>query len=635
MKLVCQKTAIILFAAFISAIPALANAKTFEVYPGCEAPKAPINAFYVDPLKGSKDGDGSAAKPWRTLQEVLTSGQVQSFLADDRVRNANGKVKGGDIIYLRSGNHGDINLDAYFNKEFISVVAEAGHVPTLTNIRMFGGSKWAFDGLTFIGANGMRLDSTANKDVVFNGNTLMSAPDAANWTPEQWLAKGVNAGNYGATCVSLTNNLFKFLRHGPFISGNKALIKNNIVDFFGDDGMRFSADNATFQSNRITNHYPKLNDGNHNDGIQGWRLDGIANTNLVIDSNIVIETTGEYAEIPAHTTVWAWGSDYLQGIAIFDGAWKNVRVTNNVVVTSAWHALSFYGIDGGLIANNTVTSSMPTYGLAKPWIGVYNNKNGTPPKNVIVRNNIADSYAISGASPTVFDHNITLKKGDAKLDPALHFAKYDATKGQFDMRLKAGSTAIGAGSKDLAPLLDVAGNKRGNVIDAGAFAYSAIVNTPTTPPVTTPPPVTTTPTPTTPTTPPVQAVTGSITVVANARQTGTPTLVVTVDGKQIGTAAIKADIHYGQVASYSFNFSSTAKPKTITVTMAGYKDVEQKYVYAGVFNVGYKLGTSTAKPVEVLRTTATAKKALGKAVVSNNVIMPTNGSGVSIDVSKF
>jgi hypothetical protein len=42
------------------------------------APYASGKDFYVDPQNGSMDNDGSAVKPWRTFQEVLTQGLIES-----------------------------------------------------------------------------------------------------------------------------------------------------------------------------------------------------------------------------------------------------------------------------------------------------------------------------------------------------------------------------------------------------------------------------------------------------------------------------------------------------------------------------------------------------------------------------
>ena len=57
---------------------------------------------------------------------------------------------------------------------------------------------------------------------------------------------------------------------------------------------------------------------------------------------------------------------YLQGISAFDADWTNVKVTNNVVITSTCSGIGFSSIHNGLIAHNTVVDDgrIPTAGCA-------------------------------------------------------------------------------------------------------------------------------------------------------------------------------------------------------------------------------------------------------------------------------
>ncbi len=52
--------------------------------------------YYVNPSTGSATNDGSAAKPWKTLEEVIQAGLFGS------------KVKGGDTVHLADGYHGEM-----------------------------------------------------------------------------------------------------------------------------------------------------------------------------------------------------------------------------------------------------------------------------------------------------------------------------------------------------------------------------------------------------------------------------------------------------------------------------------------------------------------------------------------------
>ena len=67
-------------------------------------------------------------------------------------------------------------------------------------------------------------------------------------------------------------------------------------------------------------------------------------SNILIDSNLVVRQTDPQLAFP----------QYLQGIDAFDEDWTNVTVTNNVVVTSACHGITFSSIHNSLIAGNTV-----------------------------------------------------------------------------------------------------------------------------------------------------------------------------------------------------------------------------------------------------------------------------------------
>jgi hypothetical protein len=228
--------------------------------------------------------------------------------------------------------------------------------------------------------------------------------------------------------------------------------------------------------NSITNHYGQWNDGLHHDGIQGWtEWNQVSTNNVVIDRNLVMASTGVYPTIPAVPT--GVGDDYLQGITIFDGVWSNVTVTNNVVVAGGvYHGMSLYGMTNLTVANNTVVSQG---GNNQTWIGIFNSSTGAPPVNVVVRNNIGNSFATNAESGVVFDSNISFvsigldcDNGIPVVDPLTVFVTYSPATATFDFRLCSGSPAIGAGDPVGAPLYDFTGKLRNpNSIDVGAFAY--------------------------------------------------------------------------------------------------------------------------------------------------------------------
>ena len=112
--------------------------------------------FYVDPVNGSPRGDGSAARPWRTIQEVFDAGRIESQQWDRLpytdestpvVKNAGAPVQAGDIIWLRSGFHGELNITGYYNTAPITLAAEEGHMPCLSALRIRSGANWIVRGL--------------------------------------------------------------------------------------------------------------------------------------------------------------------------------------------------------------------------------------------------------------------------------------------------------------------------------------------------------------------------------------------------------------------------------------------------------------------------------------------------------
>ena len=107
-----------------------------------------------------------------------------------------------------------------------------------------------------------------------------------------------------------------------------------------------------------------IGDGNHEDAMQGQAgfLPAGATVNhfqnVLIDSNLILRQTDPRLPFPT----------YLQGIDAFDADWTNVTVTNNVVVTSACHGITFQSIHNSLIANNTVVEDglFPMQGCHTP-----------------------------------------------------------------------------------------------------------------------------------------------------------------------------------------------------------------------------------------------------------------------------
>lgn len=478
---------------FIAAVLAsifASDAQAISVSDGCSIPDSSSQkrAFYVDPMKGSMSNDGSATRPWRTLAEVL-DGKSKLIATQDGNRSA--PIKPGDIIYLNSGDHGNVQIAGAVNSDFITVQAAPGQIPSLRSLRVFAASKWMFVGLKVQGAGdgssnspsgaaliefGRNVALGPTSDVIFSGGSVSTTDDSNTWTDLDWVKKPFVFGLLSsATCVSISGNRFFNLRNAVQFDGDRHFISDNEINNFGNDGIDIIASNATVQHNKITNGRHTKSEPSHPDGIQGWTKNSQTNTNVLIDGNIIIKT-GD----PQITE--------MQGIGIFDGKWDGLTISNNVVVTNHWHGIAVAGATNTKIINNTVVAYDP---ITRPtWITVFSPKDRPPSENVIVRNNITTRLVFPEAGVTA-DHNIVAQRIDTvvsgtpvyisklgsygsnnTINPDIYnsLMKVDHSKGVYDLRLKANSPAIARGNPEQAPARDLLGKTRKLPVDIGAYS---------------------------------------------------------------------------------------------------------------------------------------------------------------------
>ena len=483
------------------------------VYSGCSVPslKTGHHTFYIDPVNGSASGDGSSAKPWHTLAEVLDpanklvstqghAGTAYNKGTDTALHpvNPNGPIKAGDVLLLKSGDHGAIAFQNMYNSDFITVAAAPGAVPVIDKLAVVSSGKWLFQGLTFRGMASTETGATtasmpggylvitgfgdwegATSDIAFDANTFETAASTSGWTDADWLNKPYSALlRTASSCTSATGNHFLNGSNMIAVTSEKVLIQGNTIEKFSNDGIDIAASNLLIKGNTIQNGLNTSIDPLHADGIQGWSptVNGVVatNSNVTIDGNTVIKT-GD----PKTT--------YMQGISIFDGKWTGLTVQNNVVAVNTWNSIAVYGAQNSKVLNNTVVSPDPAGHPS--WIQVRAAKDNTPPTGTLVRNNIATQFDI--AQGVAFDHNIaaasittypngtkavitsgTTGTANAVLPAVLSgFVTLNTTTGVFDLRLRSTSVAVGFGTITGAPPLDILGKARTAPVDVGAYMH--------------------------------------------------------------------------------------------------------------------------------------------------------------------
>jgi len=424
--------------------------------------------FYVDPVSGSATGDGSAARPWRTLEEVVNARLIETRDQSGAVVNGGAPIKAGATVWLRSGYHGDVLIQRAFNTSAITIAAQAGHTPRLRRLRVQGAANWVVRGLSvspsfvtpLAGVGDMVSASTSGtygptRDIVFDGLQVFSVADASGWSATDWNDFASTGIAESGDRIVIRNCTVRNVWYGIVSDGTNATVSRNLVENFAGDGMRGLGDGSTFEYNTVRNVY--VVSGEHNDGFQSWTYGpGGVGTGVVRNVTLRGNRFQNWSD-PAQPF-----RGELQGIGCFDGMFDGWVVENNVVITDHWHGIAFYGMLNSRVVNNTVLDIAP--GAPGPaWILIAKHKDGRASQNVIVRNNLTD-YGVSidsGQVNITSDHNLQVGNPAAFfLDPA-----------RYDVHLRAGSPAIDTGVSASAPTIDLEGTPRPQrtAFDLGAY----------------------------------------------------------------------------------------------------------------------------------------------------------------------
>jgi hypothetical protein len=393
--------------------------------------------FYCDPIHGNENNNGSKNSPWKTLEDV--------FQKDV-------KFNSGDIIFLLSGNHGNVKVIGE-NEKYIHIKALKGQKPDVNSI-VFGtdespASKWIFTGITFkesININSVLINQNSSKIRLLE-SYFMSKTD-------NQVAIKINGSN-----CKIENNVISNYKNGIQVSGTKNQIRNNRIAFFSNNAIEVSGNYNQFEYNLIKESRA---------------------TDLEINTAVFLSKKEIKGNIFRGNTIINFTKNNRNDIGLLNGIYGvNATITecifeNNVIITNGENGLSLNGNLNNLkIVNNTVVnpyfginfkSDIKTNSLLSIKVVGQNESS-----NIIIRNNLSNDVLFENIKGTA-DHNLTIPISVHDFDDC--FKNWAL----FDFSLSDNSKALNNGTSEMAPTLDASLNKRnlGNFVNIGAFEYGKI-----------------------------------------------------------------------------------------------------------------------------------------------------------------
>ncbi|KAB1068071.1 hypothetical protein F6U93_08005 [Tamlana haliotis] len=412
--------------------------KTYITLLLCFLPFLTVNAtdFYCDPVHGKKSNDGSKEHPWGALETVFEN--VRTF-------------KPGDVIFLRSGNHGHVTVIGE-NEKYITVKKFEDEKPIISSI-VFGtdvnpASRWIFSNLLFEGKtkpnavfihqNSSRIRLLENR---FEGQNHDSAIQVK-----------------GTQCRVESNVILNY-KSGIGVEGDKNQIRNNRIQFFKSNAIEISGNYNVLEYNLLKECIAEENLSSC-----GIRFQDNETKGNIVRGNSIINFVK-----PDRTQIGLLYGIYGGNITISESI-----IENNLVVTNSDKGISIKGrINQVKIVNNTVVN--PYFGLSfknaanintAAAIQVLGEQNSS---NIIIRNNLSNDVLFQSIKG-IADHNLTLPVSVHDYD--LCFKNW----AKFDFSLGENSMALNKGILDLAPKQDISLNYRtmGNFVNVGAFEYTKI-----------------------------------------------------------------------------------------------------------------------------------------------------------------
>lgn len=307
------------------------------------------------------------------------------------------RVKAGDVVFLKSGDHGDLIINNVGDHTaLVNVMPEAGAQISLNRLVINTCTNLIFNGKgkTTIRTKGAVLADVPLASILGGqGNVLQwcyiqSAASRVGWQPAQWLKARDGVLVTGDDC-KVNNNTLKNVRTGVTLRGWGSDAMSNSMDGFCVDGIRMLADYTTASDNTIMHSFTG-NPSNHNDAIQLWSA-AAANPAEGILNGVIIQRNRIY-----NRSRDPGGMRDMQGIGCFDGVIRRALIRDNLVQVDHYHGITLGVAEYCTISGNTVIGSDPS-SVRQPWIMIATTKTTRQSWKNTVSNNKAMDFKLTGS----------------------------------------------------------------------------------------------------------------------------------------------------------------------------------------------------------------------------------------------
>ena len=424
--------------------------------------------YYIDPVNGDNNNSGSLESPWQSLQYLFNNDMIESQVWNPRTsafepRNSGALIKGGDAIYLMSGEYGKLDIFRYYNNGNITIVAAPDHTPRFSNIRVYASSNWVLDGLHVSERYGTetRCDTRPNRGspamvcierhsfwgptfaITLQNSTISSVADTQGWSQEDWRTRVRNGIELSSTeNISLLNNTLTNVATGITARSTGSLIQGNIIDRFSGDGIRLvQTDETTVDGNVIKNAFLGINTTGpgafHYDGIQLWSVNESNRVSVTGPmENVTIKNNTIIAYEDGNEPSLVRSS--FQGIGMFDGIATNFLVENNTVVVTNPHGITLSPARDSIIRNNLIVdidttdsydSPLRIIPNPKPRLNNFEPFTDLPSIDVEITCNIASRFVLNGEELTSLNNQTLNLSNDWRNPAAFKHADCDTVPG--------------------------------------------------------------------------------------------------------------------------------------------------------------------------------------------------------------